>query len=115
MRVLRYLRGRGRRTSAEIAEAIGSTTKFVPHVMSPLVAAGWVDSTRGPHGGYSINDAAAQASVLAVIEAVEGPTVSGKCVLAGTPCPALERCSLHDAWSSARNALVEELNAIPVL
>jgi Rrf2 family protein len=115
VRALRYLRGTGRRTSGEIAAAIGSTVKFVPHVMGPLVASGWVDSARGPNGGYSLNDAAADASVLEVIEAVEGPTASGRCVLEGTPCPAEARCSLHDAWSSARSALVEELEAIPVL
>jgi Rrf2 family protein len=115
VRALRCLRGSGRQTSTEIAEAIGSTTKFVPHVMGPLVAAGWVDSARGPNGGYSLSEAATAASVLEVIEAVEGPTATGRCVLAGTPCPALSRCSLHDAWSSARSALVEELNAIPVL
>ena len=115
VRALRYLAGNGQRTSDDIAEAVGSTAKFVPHVMSPLVAAGWVRSTRGPNGGYRLQGEAAMASVLDVIEAVEGPTANGQCVLQGTPCPAQEQCALHDAWTKARDALVDELDGVPVL
>jgi Rrf2 family protein len=115
VRALRFLAGNGRRTAGEIADAIDSTARFVPHIMSPLVTAGWVDSARGPTGGYRLVEGAAAVSVLAVIEAVEGPTTDGRCVLRGTACPTASLCALHDAWTSARQALTEELDAIPVL
>lgn len=115
VRALRYLNEGGRRTSMEIAAAIGSTPRFIPHVMGPLVAAGWVKSTRGPGGGYSIDPTAGKASMLQLIETVEGPTDDQQCVLRGTPCPARELCSLHDAWTAARGALTRELALIPVI
>jgi len=115
VRALRLLREGERRTSDEIASALGSTPRFIPHVMGPLVNAGWVESARGPSGGYSITLAAADASMLEVIEAIEGPTDTGQCVLRGGPCPGAHLCSLHDAWTAARLALMKELEAIPAL
>lgn len=115
VRTLRLLSDGSRRTAEQIASAVDSTPRFIPHVMSPLVAGGWVSSARGPTGGYKIETAAKQASILEVIEAVEGPTSNQQCVLRGTPCPAAEQCTLHDAWARARQALTKELDLIPVI
>ena len=115
VRALRHLDGGGRRTSQQLAAALNSTPRFIPHVMGPLVAAGWVSSLRGPTGGYAIEPDAYSASVLDVIEAIEGPTPNGQCVLRGTPCPSIEPCSLHEAWSSARAALTRELELTPAI
>ena len=115
VRAIRLLSDGERRNAGVIAAATGSTPTYIPHVMSPLVDSGWVESARGPNGGYRINGSARSMSMLQLIEAVEGPTPTSQCVLRGTPCPAVELCALHEAWGQARQALQHELDAIRVI
>jgi Rrf2 family protein len=98
----------------ELAERVGTTDGFISQVMNPLVRRGWVASERGPSGGYRMNADASSITVLDLIEAVEGPTDDGRCVLRGTPCPAREQCALHDAWTRARGALLAQLTGTTV-
>ena len=98
---------------ADLAEALHTTTQFMPHVLGPLVRAGWVTSLPGPRGGYRLAADLEKRSILEVIELIEGPTDDGRCVLGG-PCRTEVRCVAHDAWSEARNALLERLEATPV-
>ena len=98
----------------DLATSIGTTTHLLPQVMGPLVRATWVRSTPGPGGGYSIQLSVDDISVLAVIEAMEGPIEPRRCVLRGVPCPVEEQCVLHQPWTRARDALLAELDATPL-
>ena len=49
-----------------------------------------------------------------VIEAVEGPSESGRCVLEDRPCAGGNQCALHIPWSRARAQLVAELARTPL-
>ncbi len=104
--------------TTDLAEAIDTTKPFLPQVMSPLVNAGWVESKRGPSGGYRLVVDADTISALDLIEAVEGPTDTTTCVLKGGPCAGDKTygyCSMHVPWRSARTALLDELASTPVL
>ena len=117
IRAFQYLAGEtnnGLAAVAAVAEAIGTTTNFLPQVMTPLVRRGWVLSTPGRAGGYRLVASPNEISLLAVIEALEGPTVDGRCVLRGAPCPVSEQCALHVPWTEARDALLSELDSIPL-
>jgi Rrf2 family iron-sulfur cluster assembly transcriptional regulator len=100
---------RGRMKSAELAEALGTTSGFIPQVLGPLVERGWIVSVPGPTGGYEAAIAPERLSVLDVIEAVEGPTVTGRCVLVDRSCNVDGHCALHQPWSKARTGLLDEL------
>lgn len=97
-----------------LADAVGSTSGFVSQVLAPLVRAGWVRSDPGPTGGYSLVADLADVSVLAVIEAVEGPTDTGRCVLVDRACNDRGTCALHVPWLRARAELLRELDSTPV-
>lgn len=115
MRSLRALSDAdGRVKAPDLAEQVGSTPGFVSQVLAPLVREGWVRSDPGPNGGYSLRNDLAPLSVLAVIEAVEGPTDTGRCVLADRPCDASGTCALHVPWQRARAQLLDELDSISV-
>ena len=72
---------------------MGSTPGFVAQVVTPLIRQGWVRSDPGPSGGYSLAVALDAVSVLAVIEAIEGPTATGRCVLTDRPCNEIGTCA----------------------
>ena len=103
------------RTKASVlAERVGTTPGFLSQAMTPLVAQGWVRSDPGPTGGYTALVDPAALTVLEVIEAVEGPTDTGRCVLEDRPCAAAGLCALHRPWSSARAQLLGELGGTPL-
>jgi Rrf2 family protein len=97
-----------------LADALDTTTGFVPQVVGPLVKAGWVRSDPGPTGGYELQASLEQLSVLDIIEAVDGPTDDGRCVVADVDCDAGQPCVLHDAWASARHELTDSLRSMSI-
>jgi Rrf2 family protein len=100
--------------SADLADRLATTAGFVPQVVGPLVRAGWVRSDPGPTGGYALVAAPEDVTVLDVVEAVDGPTDTGRCVVADMPCGHDNVCALHSAWSRAREELMGSLRAITV-
>ncbi len=117
IRALNELNRRGSTTvtrGEDLAAALDTTKNYLPQVMSPLVSHGWVASTAGPSGGYAIATSSDDISLLQLIEAVEGPAEDGQCVLKGTPCPDQGPCALHEPWTRARSALMNELAGTPV-
>lgn len=98
--------------SADLASALSTTPGFVPQVMAPLVRAGWVRSEPGPAGGYEPVVQLGRLSVLDVIEEVDGPTDTDRCVVADRSCLSDGLCALHVAWGAAREELVASLSAL---
>ena len=101
----------GRVKASVLAEELGTTVSFVPQVLGPLVRAGWVQSDPGPTGGYLCRVPLSDVNVLQVIEAVDGATDIGLCVVADRPCQSADPCVLHVAWAAARNELVGVLQS----
>lgn len=104
-----------RLTGQELATAVGTTTSFLPQVMSPLVREGWVLSERGPGGGYTLANRAEPVSLLDVIEVTEGPAANGRCVLRDAPCPGDHNCPVHLIATEARAVLLDGLRDIPAI
>jgi len=100
--------------SGDLAAALGTTPGFVPQVMGPLVRAGWVRSDPGPSGGYRPVVDLADVTVLQVVEAVDGPTDDGRCVVTSGSCASRQPCALHAAWARARRELLATLGAMPL-
>jgi Rrf2 family protein len=116
LHVLRRLGTPGAKLSgASLSSSIGTTTAFLPQVVSPLIERGWIVSERGPGGGYALTDSSLDISVFDVLEATEGPTVDGRCVLRDQPCPGAEACLAHAVWSDAREALINGFQSIPAI
>jgi len=114
-RALLELATRGTKTkAADLAERVGASAGFLAQAMTPLVSRGWVRSEPGPTGGYLLAADLSDVSVLNVIEAVEGPTDTAKCVLEDRACNGGGPCALHQPWSRARSQLLRELEAIPL-
>lgn len=103
--------GPARTKAAQLAERVGTSKGFLTQVMNPLVQRGWVRSDPGPTGGYAADFAPAEVSVLSVIEAIEGPVDTGRCVLEDRACAQAGVCALHRPWSRARDHLLADLGS----
>ena len=109
MRTITALTDGRRWQAAQLAEQVGTSAAYLAHIVGPLTRAGWVNSAPGPTGGHQLVADLSSISLLDLIEAVEGPTDDGRCVMASQACPAPEPCAIHDTWIRARGALAAEL------
>lgn len=100
-------------SGSDLAAALDTTVTFLPQVMSPLVKAGWVESGRGPGGGYRLRERANHISILDVVERMEGPPDDGRCILRDDECPGEQTCQMHSVWTEVRELLIKGLRSIP--
>lgn len=112
IRAIRALEGRARVSGADLAAAIETSTQFLPQILKPLIDEGWVSSDRGPGGGYRLTADLKDISLLGILEGVEGPAETGRCVLRDGPCPGELTCPIHEAWMAAREELVSRLGSL---
>jgi len=95
----------------DIADALSISPHYLAAIMAPLSRAGWVRSATGPKGGYRLSLDISEHSVLDLIESVEGAIDRDRCMHGDVMRPVQEPCSLHEPWTRARDALLDELDA----
>ena len=93
-----------------ISAAMAIPQPILPSVMRDLVRAGLAEAVAGRSGGYRLAVPAAEITLLAVIEAIEGDTRRQTCVLRGGPCSRDGQCSVHGAFYAAQEAIRSELS-----
>ena len=96
-------------SGASLADHLGVSSQYLPHVMAPLTKAGWVSSVSGPHGGYVLSVDLREVSLFDLIEAVEGKFDDSRCLHLGPIHGKGENCALHGPWTRAREAMIAEL------
>lgn len=94
-----------RHKSKVLAAEAGIPPAFAPQVLGHLVRAGLVASTAGQNGGYRLCANADDVTLLDLIEAMEGPLKSTRCVLSDASCNPKAPCSVHDHWYRAQDVL----------
>lgn len=97
--------GAARQKAAAITTATGIPQAFATRILALLQRQGLLVARAGQNGGYVLARPAGELSVLEVIEAVEGPLTTRRCVLRDGPCGQPCRCLLHDAWTASTEAL----------
>jgi Rrf2 family protein len=95
----------------DIAAAIQVTPRFTGKVLQQLVAAGFVTSSRGKRGGFSLTVQGRGASMLDVIVAMDGPIAVNACVSEGTPCARTPSCTAHLVWRDAQARVLDTLRS----
>ncbi|MDD2206256.1 MAG: Rrf2 family transcriptional regulator [Aminobacterium sp.] len=78
----------GKRMSIkEMAEIINVSEAHLAKVFQRLVKAGFVESSRGPGGGFELARSAESISLLEIYEEIEGKTEENYCLLHCEECP----------------------------
>ncbi|HZO87644.1 MAG TPA: Rrf2 family transcriptional regulator [Chthonomonadaceae bacterium] len=99
----------------DIAERQVIPVKFLEQILLALKRFGFVQSRKGPGGGYSLAKPPETITLGAVVRAMDGPLAPISCVSVsgymecGCPDPAV--CGLRAAWKEARDALAAVLDS----
>ena len=83
---------------------------YLYKVLKSLARAGLLAAHRGVTGGYELTARARAASVLDVVEAVNGLPMLNTCVLSGG-CHRAPTCPAHPVWHEAQERLREVLSS----
>jgi len=114
VRVMIHLAGLppGTRVSrSELSTAAECPEQFLSKVLQNLTRAGLVVSRRGNTGGFELREGHRTASLLEVIEAIEGPIRLNLCLASDHACNRQGWCPAHTVWADAQQALVAVLSS----
>lgn len=78
-----------------LAEETGFSKNHIAKVMQILVRHGYLDSGRGPRGGFEAREGTGDISLLEIIELIEGPMQGSYCGISEEKCP-FEDCVFGD-------------------
>ena len=117
VRVMIHLAGlppETRASRAELAVAAECPEQFLSKVLQSLTRAGLVLSHRGNTGGFELPNMHRQATMLDVVEAIEGPMRLNMCLNADRACARQEWCPAHEVWVNAQAAVAQVLRSTSI-
>lgn len=88
----------------EVAEAAVAPPRYLAKLLADLARAGFLDSTRGPSGGYRLAKRERPAT-LADIASVFEPVEQRRCLLGHGICGQSPQCSVHDRWAPIAHSI----------
>src|SRR5687768_4954143 len=89
----------------EIAIQLAVPKHFLGKIMKRLVKAGILNSTKGPYGGFSLNDRTLTTSLLELATITNSISNVDDCVLRLEKCDINNPCPLHHKMLSYRQEL----------
>jgi Rrf2 family protein len=117
VRVMIHLAGLPPATRAsrgELALQAQCPEQILSKVLQSLTRAGLVISHRGNTGGFELSEDRRGASLLNVVEAIEGPVRLNICLSSEHACPRQEWCPAQIVWANAQEAMLGVLQSVSV-
>ena len=88
-----------------LAKAAEAPESFLSKILQSLSRAGLIQARRGVVGGFYLLPRGAQASLLDVVEAMDGPLALNVCLTSGVSCQRQHECAAHKVWVRAQSAM----------
>jgi Rrf2 family transcriptional regulator, cysteine metabolism repressor len=89
----------------DIAQRQEISLRYLEHIITPLVAAGMIRSTRGAKGGVSLARPPEEINLLEIIRLLEGSTAPVECVDSPAMCSRSRTCATRDVWTQVKSAV----------
>ena len=89
----------------EVAKEVDSPEHFLAKILQELSRKGIIQSAKGPHGGFYLNDESLQRPIADIVEALDGGQIFTGCALGLDHCSAKNPCPLHHQIVEIRGQL----------
>lgn len=96
----------------EIARRQQISLSYLEHLITPLITAGILRSTRGAHGGIRLVKSAREIKLSEVITLLEGPIAPVDCANDAKACSRSDLCVTRDVWIELKTAINGVLESI---
>lgn len=103
-----------RLSTAAIQHEMQVPSTLMPRIVAELAKANLLTTFPGRDGGVSLARAAAQITLLDVVDAFEGPLLLSEClqVKGEDDCPFQMNCPVRPKWGRVQRAMLREMAAI---
>lgn len=98
----------------EIAAATQAPPNFLAKILQSFTKSGIVKSFRGTGGGFTIGRPASTISLREVVEAVEGPIMPNRCLMADGACDRDDCCKVHQIWHRVQSSILDILESVTI-
>jgi len=98
----------------QIAEQSEIPSHFLAKILQQLARKGFLRSSKGPTGGFSLRMPASELSLLQIVEAVDGLADYNRCPAGMNECNDQAPCGMHDTWKGLRSRIIEYLERTSV-
>ena len=95
----------------DIARRQEVSLPYLEHLITPLIAAGLVKSTRGARGGVVLFKPPSEIKLSEVVELLEGSIAPVDCVNDPKVCHRSAFCVARDVWSEMKDAMSQVLDS----
>jgi Rrf2 family protein len=82
---------------------------FLAKILQQLARKGFLRSSKGPTGGFSLRIPAEEISMLQIVESVDGLADFQRCPAGMAECNDQQPCGMHDSWKALRGRIMEYL------
>lgn len=96
----------------DIAQRQQISLQYLEHIITPLIAAGIVLSTRGPRGGVSLAKPPEAVRLSEIIQLLEGSIAPVECVNNPGICVRSKLCVTRDIWGELKKVMNGVLESI---
>lgn len=96
----------------DIAKRQNISLHYLEHIITPLVGAGIVRSTRGARGGLQLIRHPEELKLSEVVQLLEGAITPVECISHPESCPRSDLCVTRDVWSEMKKAIDATLNSV---
>ncbi|APD07772.1 putative HTH-type transcriptional regulator [Flavobacteriaceae bacterium UJ101] len=97
--------GHKRFKANDIAKALDIPEPFLKKILQQLSQKKIVSSSKGPGGGFYMNEENLQKTIFDIVIVLEGDDIFNKCVLDLYDCSDRNPCPLHDKYSILKRGL----------
>jgi Rrf2 family protein len=88
--------------------------RYLEHLITPLITAGIITSTRGPKGGISLVRPPGEIGLDEVLQLVEGTIAPVECVNHPDRCVRSGSCAAREVWEELRQTMAGFLRSITI-
>jgi len=89
----------------DIARRQNISLHYLEHLITPLIGARIVGSTRGARGGVQLVRPPHEVKLSEVIQLLEGSTAPVECLNNPESCPRYDLCVTRDIWDEMKKAI----------
>jgi Rrf2 family transcriptional regulator, iron-sulfur cluster assembly transcription factor len=95
-----------------IAKRQGISVKYLEQIIIPLKRAKYIQSVRGPKGGYVLAKPPEEITVAEIVALMEEGTTLVECSDRSESCQRSSTCLTRNLWKEAAQAMFDKLQAI---
>lgn len=109
LRATTYIANIGKEDRKVNLEELASSVQLSPHylgkILQELVRKGILHSTKGPGGGFWIDNEKAKLTIYELLTAVDGEQIVNSCIMGKLKCNSQTPCPMHEEYADSKSRL----------